>query len=218
MVSVICALLVIPTSLFAETKTLTFQHGDGGAYSDMQGTFLDLFNKTGSGSDEVLWVGGEALEVYSVSLLRFPDIFGNNPGQIPPGSTIESATLHLTHYFPSAHAALLSFVASAWDEDTATGASPPTLTGDVASIPAGDAGTVYAADVTSALVAWSQDPALNWGLEIRQGPTVVDLTYMSFYSDDTATQAVRPLLSVTFTPVSTATEQSTWGRVKALYR
>ncbi|MGF2075622.1 DNRLRE domain-containing protein, partial [Enterococcus casseliflavus] len=85
-----------------------------------------------------------------------------------------------------------------WDEDTSTGNSVPTIAGNAGMIPDGGSGTTYVADITSVVQAWSSGSAANWGLEILHVINGVGIAQNSFYSDDAATLANRPLLSVTF--------------------
>jgi hypothetical protein len=56
------------------------------------------------------------------ALLRFDDIFGSGPGQIPPGSTIVSATLTLTTTDPGADATFHRML-SDWNEERSTWSS-----------------------------------------------------------------------------------------------
>ena len=213
------SILPVPSSLFADTQTLTFQDGDGGAYSTTQAAEIGLLNGTGNGSGATMTA---SVTIYLSDLtqtkrafVRFPNIIGDNPGQIAAGSTIQEATLQLTRVNYSVRIAVLNTVSTGWDENTITGNSPPDmLDPSVGSIPAGDTGP-YVATITDVVQAWATG-APNWGLAIStdDSPTVIS---ESFYADDETTVSFRPLLTVTFT-TPTATEATTWGKVKALYR
>ena len=107
-----------------------------------------------------------------IGLLRFRDLFGSEAGQIPPGSTIASATLTLRSKNTStSDSANLHRVLSDWDEsarwdDFGVGPAPAygadflnqieVVTG---SMEAGD----VLIDVTPSLTAWSQNPDSNRG-------------------------------------------------------
>ncbi len=213
------ALLFVPSTVSAETKTLTFQEGDGGAYSSTQAADIPYFAATGNGSGPTLTVSVDFVVVDFTPgrriFVRFPAIFGDGDGQIPLGSAIESASLQLNRIDATTHVVTVYVVTSAWDENTITGANAPTFQTAVGSIPSGDPGIVTVL-VTPAVQAWSSGTA-NWGVMISAiySPTVFS---ESFDSDDSATIANRPLLSVTFTPPLAPVESSTWGKVKALYR
>ena len=107
-----------------------------------------------------------------IGLLRFRDLFGSEVGQIPPGSTIASATLTLrSKDNPTSGSANLHRVLRDWDEsvrwdDFGAGLAPEygvdflsqidVVTG---SIEAGD----VLIDVTPSVAAWSEDPETNRG-------------------------------------------------------
>ena len=77
---------------------VTFQEGTSG-YTGTQDTFLDSGNITAdNGVNGVLEVASTGLQ----GLIRFDNIFGSGPGQIPVGSTINSASLSMDVTDPSA--------------------------------------------------------------------------------------------------------------------
>src|SRR5512134_2668089 len=86
--------LLLMTATCSYADTLTFQHGDGGAQSEILGTTINSNTSTNFGVHFLLTVRSYDMQ----GLVRFPDIIGSNPGQIPPGSTVQSATLGLTMY------------------------------------------------------------------------------------------------------------------------
>ena len=217
-------LLVLPFLVIATTShagTLTFQEGDGGAYSGTAATTL---------SDTPLNYGSATIvSVVTVStqaLIRFSDIVGSNPGQIPPGSTITSASLTVTTSQVPNEISWNNIheVYVAWDENTVTGPGFYALTGPhygplQGVIPREGPGLPATGDVTAIVQHWA-DGAANHGVMLRKEESAIPeegFYITQYYSDDASTVSWRPKLTVNFTsPV--ATEQSTWGNVKALYR
>ena len=83
-------------------RVLTFQEGDGGAYSATDDSFIHSgFPSTNYGTNTTLAIDGDGClnrtqpSYVCKTLIRFPRFLGSNEGQIPPGSTIVSATLQL---------------------------------------------------------------------------------------------------------------------------
>ncbi len=114
-----------------------------------------------------------------IALLRFRDLFGDRPDQIPPGAEIIAANLYLYPDNPQAAVALghkpgdtanLHRVLVDWDESvrwSTFGPSPgPTMGEDYLaqiSTHTGPTGSDLALDVMESLQAWSQDPSSNKG-------------------------------------------------------
>lgn len=209
---ILASMLLIATT--ASAGTLSFQQGDGGAYSSTDGVSIDMTTRNW-GSE----VSIGAQSTFIQSLLRFPDIIGGNIGQIPPGATITYASLTLTMVDVPIPMVLVDMheVYVTWDENTVTGnsfyAQPGTLYGPkIGTMPVGDPFAQVLADVTSLVQSWVNGP--NFGLMLRLAGDGLAI----YYSDDVAMQAYRPKLTVEFTTPPVATESTTWGRVKALYR
>ena len=186
-------------------QTVTFQEGVAG-YVSTQDTYLsetasgatvhgadedwrfDLDDPSGSGTD-------------NVGLIRFDDIFGSGTGQIPVGSTINSATLRIVVYNGTADAAgTVNECLVEWSEDSnwATfggdaGVQPDEIGVLVAAAPT----AIAPADitVTSSLQAWASNPASNHGWIFRaagnDGVYVRSSEYMT-------TPAERPKLTVQY--------------------
>jgi hypothetical protein len=211
----VITLVLLSVAVCADSKTLTFQEGDGGAYSSTQAAYFYTLSSKPITPTSVLTVASVYDLPTYVAILRFPNIIGSNPGQIPPGSSIQSATLQLTRSMSTTYAAGLRLVTTAWNERNLSGANDPATGAGAGSIPAGDAGA-HSADVTAAVQAWATGTD-NWGLEIWPGFSTTKVNEQ-FYSDKVAAVAQRPRLTVTFTSPTEATEQTTWGHVKALYR
>jgi hypothetical protein len=198
--------------------TLTFQQGDGGAYSETAATRVTIEQGQNWGSHPYLTLYTFDPEVVVVSFVRFPFIFGNAAGQIPPNSVITSATLELTRIIDDKALVELYQVYVDWDEYTITSFSD--LAGVdygplVASMPYDLAGTVAAADITAVVQAWSSGAA-NWGILLRPHPGT--LQEARYHSDDATEPATRPKLTVEFTPPAVPVASTTWGAIKALYR
>jgi len=212
----VLAIIAMSADESRASETLTFREGDGGAYSSTHGATVSWYSGGGGqGSETLLWVSTYAIEWYKIGYIAFPDIIGTNPGQIPPGSTIESATLQLTRANDSELSTSFELLTSTWDENTINFANRPTVGPGVGMIPAGPAGD-YVIDVSSSVAAWSQGTG-NWGFMMAT-PISDLLSSQSFYSDDAPDLATRPLLTVTFSSPSVPVESSTWGKIKARYR
>jgi len=215
---VLCFLFAVAPTAFADQVTLTFQEGDGGAYSTTYGATVHRYFPVGNGTGPTLYASYSLTNTWDIDeelgFLAFPMIIGNNPGQIPPGATIESAFLQLTRVNYSTQTALLRVMQAPWDENTITGANYHDTKAIIAEIPSGSG--VKSVIVTANVQAWVSVGG-NYGFEIWAGLPGT-LYSEGFFSDDAATIADRPLLSVTFTPPLTPVEPSTWGKVKALYR
>src|SRR5438067_1790284 len=103
--------------------TRTFRKGDGGAFSETDDTYL--YNGTPDanfGTDPKLYVDNAdciAKATICKVLIKFPQIIGPDPAQIPANSTIASATLDLTVLNAGVKQDLYQ-VTEAWNESTAT--------------------------------------------------------------------------------------------------
>jgi hypothetical protein len=216
-VLLLSVLTAMQSAVFADSQTLTFQDGDGGAYSSTQGAFVNTLFGAGDGFGSIL-VTHSTVDLYvNLAFVRFPDIIGDNPGQIPPGSTIESASLDLTRSNDSAHVANLRLVNGAWDESTITSENYPGTSVSAGYILAGPGGNHYVANITAAVQAWASGTE-NWGVDIEPGVSETSVD-QRFYSDDTGIVSYRPLLTVTFTPPNAnPVDPTSWGRIKALYQ
>lgn len=99
----------------AHASTLTFYSG------------IDVLMNSGGGPDTGQpWLSAgqnlninKPLGIQYDSLLKFNDLFGDNPGQIPEGSTITSASLHLYLYYDFAgYERTLYQMTENWNEST----------------------------------------------------------------------------------------------------
>jgi hypothetical protein len=215
-------LFIALASRISAADTLTFQQGDGGAYSTTDATFINDTAAVNHGSDVLLAAVVFDMVQQVHAMIRFPDIVGNNAGQIPPGSSIISATLTMTVYNsnPPASATDIQEILADWGENTIDGVAwnalpDPKLGPIIGTLPEGTSGDTPSGDVTSAVQDWASGAA-NRGVMISQ-PLVFGFYVSQYHSDDAAVPSMRPKLTVEFSsPV--AVEPTTWGRVKALYR
>lgn len=201
----------------AHATVITFQQGANG-YSGAVDTYIanrasDInVNFSGSGA---IWVDAGP-EQYQ-GLLRFGGIFGNGPGQIPLGSTINSATLTLTvDTITSAEGSgsqLFRMVQSWNASDTWTTGygSNGVQTDGIEALATSDGfiganssannlaqGAVANANVTATLQAWSGG-AVNNGWLLNYFP--LGTGGLALASSDNGTASRRPLLTVDYTAV-----------------
>lgn len=188
----------------AAPVVVTFQDGAGG-YTDTVDTYIESANPGTSRATTTPLVVD--LSPLSHILLRFDNIFGNGPGQIPPGSTIQSASLAINVTNESATAgAFLHRMIQTWS-DTNTwstfggngiqaNAVEAVATADVSGASAVGPFTL---NVTTSLQAWIADPSTNKGWAWI--PPAVDNSWQ-FESSEAATVANRPKLTVTYVPFS----------------
>ncbi len=181
--------------------TATFRQGANG-YSGATDTWIEPANPNANhGSDAKLVVDGSPT---SQGLIKFDNIFGNGPGQVPVGATILSAKLSIvtgtatsdeTLTNVALHQLQVPFTASSTWNSLAGGitlgseaaASPqftllPNVEGDYAIF-----------DVTKSIAAFAAGQATNYGWLIN--PQGTD-GWRPFSSDDVLGN--RPILSITY--------------------
>jgi hypothetical protein len=232
--SVIAALFLASSWALAENVTLTFQEGDASAYSntnDAQGN--EEYPNYNLESSAYLSAGGPS-GYQRVCFVQFPDIIGSNQGQIPPTSTIVSATLTITStdatntsisayrvtevtvyqpagggngYNLSPSYGYRDGVTTAWSVFGCNGTPSREATPqDTKLVSQGYSGISF--NVTSAVQYWANNPTQNWGLAFR-GQNVIQ----GFYSSDEGNfTSYRPCLQVTFTPPAPETETLTFQK------
>ena len=211
-----------------EAATLSFRAGDGGLHSNTDATFIQGragvdFSAGGPdtayGASDFLVVdddppgsaGNPEIESLARTLLRFPDVIGAMPGQVPAGSTVTNASITLTtldnEFAPTGAGLSVHRVLVDWEENALTwnsfgnGGTPGSQFSAAAltQFNPGSANTAFAIDVTSALVAWSGGDS-NFGVILTSGSDDAAL----FASDDHPVLGVRPRLDVDFIPVPEA--------------
>ncbi|MDI6704473.1 MAG: DNRLRE domain-containing protein [bacterium] len=203
--------IILSTSLYADT--LTFQKGDGGSYSETDdATMVENTPATNYGGANRFFVRGGGWRRRN-TVIKFPQIFGPNEGQIPLGSSITSATLSLYCRRPSPATVDVYRVLEAWDELECTwnnrrtgvawsgpGCSPPSRSEALESSFVPDTiGKWYDIDITSACQAWSNGEANRGVVLIQEDPLNSDMSV--FYSSDEDTETtLRPKLTVVYIP------------------
>jgi hypothetical protein len=182
-------------------STATFQQGVD-SYSSAVDTYItENTPDTAHGAEaEFEWDGddpyGSGYDNFGI--IRFDDIFGTGAGQIPPGATIQSATL--TYYvYNSGDSADVNEVVVDWSQDVTYNGF-----GDDAGVQADEYGAsvgsasgasgVQSIDVTASLAAWASDPASNHGWIFR--PT--NNNGVEVRSSEYGTVGQRPLLTVEY--------------------
>jgi PEP-CTERM motif len=210
---------------------MTFQQGVGGytGYHDSQlsngnpNTVMTDFSPGNPGQIRVDPGDAAAFDAgYVYGLMRFDNIFGTGPGQIPPGSNINSATLRLNLTEDTGDGFLyLHRMITDWSDTTATwNFFSPTgvqlgthavATADAsvgpginANAPTPGSSTAYpiiTADVTSSLQAWSNGFAnRGWNIRPDNGTGANSATDgILFSSAEDPTAGNHPLLTVNFT-------------------
>src|SRR5438552_1065853 len=152
--------------------TLTFQKGDGGAYSETDDTYiLGGTPDSNFGTGLALFVDASGCKVTPATvckaLIRFPNVIGSNAGQVKPGSVVVSAILQIEITNPGGTQFLYQMT-EGWTESGATWngfatpGSPGTKgTGLSFAAPLG----VIKLDITAIVQNWVNGDA-NYGLLI----------------------------------------------------
>ncbi len=184
--------------------TVTFRDGENG-YSGSFDTYLDALRPGESfGAAPVLSVSGDAPPVGAQHILiRFDDLFGWDPGQIPPGARIDAATLTLHIEDPSDDGATLHRMLAAWDDDDSWNARGEGIqTEDVEALETPEArAAVLGADrpvdldVTASVAEWARG-GTNWGWAMVMANGGSDV--WTFGASESAEPTHRPTLSVTY--------------------
>ncbi|MBC7251938.1 MAG: DNRLRE domain-containing protein, partial [Anaerolineae bacterium] len=195
--------------------TVSFQEGVNGYTGTVDTFIMESDPETARGDEN--WVEWDNDDPYNsgnsnFGLIRFDNIFGSSSNQIPPGATIESATLAYV-VNNSGDPGELNEVAVDWGEDvtynsfgTDSGVQASDY-GTLIGTANGDSGT-QTIDVTASLVAWASDPAANRGWIFR--PT--DSNGVEFRSSEYEISSQRPRLEVTYStggPTNQAPDQPT---------
>jgi Calcineurin-like phosphoesterase len=194
--------MAVPSSANAEIVETSFQQGLNG-YSGTVDTFLMEHEPASShGALESLeWDTDDPFGTDELKfvLIRFNDIFGSSPGQIPSGATIESAILSYT-VFNAGDPADVNEVVVDWVENVTydgfggeTGVQSDEYAASVGQ-GTGSSEGVKTIDVTSSLASWTVDPSMNHGWIFR--PTGID--GVDFRSKEFVTIGDRPKLVVSY--------------------
>lgn len=150
-----------------DTVLVSFQQGING-YASTVDTFLDSQNpNTSNAAATTLIVDQNPLRHI---LLRFDDIFGADPGKIPPGASILSATLtiNVTNESVGVGASLYRMLQTWNDTDTwntwGNGIQNNGIEAATTADTSGNSGTgLFSLNVTTSLAAWASNPGSNHG-------------------------------------------------------
>ena len=189
----------------------TFQTGVSG-YTGTEDTVLySISPNVNFGADTGISVDQQDVAGVRQGLLKFGNIIGNGPGQIPLGSTINSATLTLSIFNDSNAAMQMSMyrMLTTWDQNTATWNSFGAIGGVQASegeatgLPPDsirfEASTgTKTFDVTTSLSHWAGGES-NFGWLFESAAT----NGWDFNTSEAAL-ANRPILTIDYTPPSGA--------------
>jgi hypothetical protein len=194
------AVLLFASAGFA--ATVSFQDGVNG-YAGTSDTWIGGASPANDNAASTLveWDGDDG-GGQNYGLLRFNNIFGSGPGQIPAGASISSATLTYQVTNPGGSATVNQVVVDWAPPDPVTwnnfGGEAGVQTdeyGAQVGTAAGGTGTQNL-NVTASLAAWSVNPSLNKGWVFR--PTG-GTDGVEFVSSNSGTVASRPKLTVSYT-------------------
>jgi probable HAF family extracellular repeat protein len=112
------------TAPISGPATLTFQKGDGGAYSETDDTYISSgLPNANYGAGVALYVDASGCKVSAATvckaLIRFPNVIGSSDGQVKAGSVIVSAILQLEITNPGG-TQMLYQLTEGWTESGAT--------------------------------------------------------------------------------------------------
>ena len=185
--------------------TVTYQQGVGSYTGTRDTTLKSNSPTTNYGSQAFLEWDTDAAPGTEMALLQFTDIFGSGAGQIPPGSTITSASLrYRTYSNTTSYGSNGNFYESlvSWDEASTYNTfggeagvqADEYFSTQVASGSAAANNTNYTVNVTSSLQRWSSGTAANFGWVILSaGSDGVEI-----HSREATNSDYRPLLTVTY--------------------
>lgn len=208
--------MLIWSSVFATSSmgaTLTFQQGVGG-YTGTVDTFIQSGSSANNSAVDPLTVDGipPATDERQV-LIRFDNIFGNGPSQVPLGATNISATLMFNVSNSIAIPVTFNRMLQSWNPVHNWADYGLTPWNGTAGIQADGSEALASADaspasvgtglqsitVTSGVLAWQANPSTNFGWVIR----TAGADSLVFDSSEVATATNRPRLTVNFDPPST---------------
>jgi len=188
-------------------STITFDYTAGGSDTSL----VSYIPNSNFGSYTSLWQWNRpSYEIQS--LIQFSGIFGNNPGEIPLGSTISNALLNVYIWNGSTVARQVYELTTGWNANTATWNS---FGGgvDVASQTTGSAVASYtqnqtgwlSLEVTSSLQDWANGSS-NFGWAILSDFANTS-DWSGIYSFNASNVNLRPTLTVSYTSPSAGTPE-----------
>ncbi len=208
--AVLMILVGLLTALPAAASTITFDYTAGGSDTSL----VSYYPGYNFGNRTALWQWNRSGREIQ-SLIQFSDIFGNNPGEIPLGSTITSALLNVYIWNGSNVARQVYQMTTGWNANTATWNNfgggvtigSQTTGSPVASYTKSSTGW-QSIDVTSSLQDWANG-SNNFGWAILSD-FANNWDWSGLYSFNASNVNLRPTLSVTYTtPVAGTPEPAT---------
>lgn len=204
----ICLMALNLLTVGGSATTVMFRQGEDngfGVYNDASDTWIVSARVNENNSSHVR-LDIDLSPNFNQSVIRFDDILGPNPGQIPYGVTVDSAIFTLYAY-DSGDTRLPERMLGDWDATTLTWSNAMLggntqggiqrdgveATADAASFSGGGSG-YRNMDVTAIVQAWS-DGAPNYGMALLEWSS----DGLQSASSDAATIGQRPLLTVTYT-------------------
>ena len=186
-----------------QVTTHTFQQGLNG-YSGTHDTFIEQGNPNAThGADSQIVVDGSPL---SQGLIRFDNLFGNGPGQVPVGATVLSAKLvglsgtganDQTVNTMSLYAMHVPWSElSTWNSLVAgisTNGVEAAATGEFSLFP-NQADNYAVFDVTLTVQQWAHDPTKNFGWMVNPSGT----DGWRWQSSEFGTMLDRPMLEIVY--------------------
>lgn len=205
----------------AFSATLSFRQGQTGTgwsnYNNMDAAFVYLeAANTNYGSATTLATENDGTDSrHFNSYLCFTDLIGNDAGQIPVGAVITSATMYIkTHSATNSQSpnTVYSYrVTSNWSEGSITWNTQPAYNGTaISSFVPSALNTWYSFSVTSAVQAWANGSAPNYGIRLYNPGA----DWAQYFSDDDATLGNRPYLVVNYNPPVLSTSSTNFGNVR----
>ena len=184
--------------------TVTFRQG-GGGYTGMIDTVLRESRSTTSYPDAITLHAQETGKSFQ-PLLRFDDLFGSGPGQIPVGATIVSATLRLEVTEGSASGGTINPMLAGWSGTSTWSSLGSGVQVNELEATAANAVTVGAVgigsrafDVTGSLAAWSAAGSTSSAANAANHGWLFKAAGLDGWDFTSAQGAVKPMLSVTYT-------------------
>ena len=192
----------------AASSTETFQEGTNGFVGTEDTYVRGAAPGTSYGADTEISVDGSDGGSETQALIRFDNIFGSGPSQIPLGSTINSAslTVEVTNKGGSTSSITLHRVLANWDESSTWNSMSGGLQRDDAEVAIAADATVSNPNVlgsntitglAATVQAWS-DGATNYGWAMFNDTS----NGWDFGSSEFATVSLRPQLIINYPPRS----------------
>lgn len=159
----------------------------------------------------------------TATLVAFPGLIGNHLGQIPPGSNIMFARLSMKAFNDQTVYVDVHQIYAPWDEATMTGniwdtRGEPRFGPSIGTLPPAPKNSGQTIAVTEVVQKWANGER-NWGFILRIDTGDPNSTATSQYYSEDFESGSSPTLCVEFTPPPLlGVQQTTWGKIKALYR